>query len=118
MVELGGLRVEAGDGVAQAVAVGELREGHAAELVLAAEALDRAVAAEPLDATAQRVQRQIFHQLGENDLALVHGSAPWQLLESQTNRGKQPRVQVDDSRKNGITARKSNASAIVPITEI
>jgi hypothetical protein len=118
VIELGALRVEAGDGVAQAVAVGELGERHAAELVLTAEAFDRAIAAEPLDAPAQRVQRQMLHQLGENDLALIHRSSPSAAAQrSRTFAARRCHVQVDDSRKNRITARKSIASAIAPITD-
>jgi hypothetical protein len=39
------------------------------------------------------------------------------LQESQTITARARRVQVDDSPKNGITARKSSTSVIVPITD-
>ena len=117
MVELGGLRVEASDGIAQTVAVGELRERHTAKLVLAAETLHPAIAAEPLDTTAQRVQRQVVHQLRENDLALVHRSAPSRLRESRNLAARIRHVQVDDSPESRTIAANSIAPAIAPSTD-
>jgi hypothetical protein len=102
VVELAGLRIEARDRVAQAIAIGELGERHAAELVLAAEALDKAVAAVAVDRAPQRVERQMLHELREHQLALVHdaslpdkeGWTPAEILGSNQvgNSGKMPKT--------------------------
>ena len=116
MIELALLRVQARHRVAQAVAIGQLRERHAAELVLAAEALHRPVAAEPLDAAAQLCCGRCSISWAKTILPSYMARPPWWSRESQTFAARAHRVQVDDSNQNCITARKSIASAIAPIT--
>jgi hypothetical protein len=76
VIELGRLRLEAGDGVAQAFAEGQLGEGHAAQLALAGKALDAVIALEAGHAAPERVHRQVIHQLREYGLPFVHGRLP------------------------------------------
>jgi hypothetical protein len=76
VVELGRLRGEADLDVAQALPVRQLRESHRPELVLAREALDRAITAVTRHSAPKGVHRQVVDQLREHQLALVHVHAP------------------------------------------
>src|ERR1700743_287873 len=58
--------------VAQALAPGELGEGHAQVLIQAGEALDVTIPAVLDYQPAERVQRTMLHELREHILALVH----------------------------------------------
>ena len=71
VVELGVLGAQAGLDVAQALAIGQLREGHAQIPIEAGEASQPAIAAVAVDATAQAVHGQMVDHLGENDLACI-----------------------------------------------
>lgn len=82
MIELAALRSRAGFDVAQALAIGQLREGHAQVLIEAREALDLVLGLVARDAATKRVQRQVLHQLRENRLARVH-RRPRRLPEAQ-----------------------------------
>jgi hypothetical protein len=53
-----------------------LAKCHAAKLILTAEAANRSIAPEPIDAPAKAVERQVIHQLREYDPALVHRPSP------------------------------------------
>ena len=72
VIELGRLRTQARFDVAQALAIRELREGHAAQLSRATEIADAMIAAVTLDDAAEGLPRQMLHQLGEHQLANVH----------------------------------------------
>ena len=63
--------------VAKALAVGQLRESHAAKLVGTVEPLDAAVAVVSPNASIELVARQEIHQLRKNDPSGVHGQSPW-----------------------------------------
>ena len=79
VIELGALRPQAGLDVAQALAVGQLGEGHAEILIEAGKALDLVVAAIAFDTTAEAMKRQLIDELCEDELARVHepSSSPW-----------------------------------------
>jgi len=62
--------------VAQALAIGQLREGHAEVLIETREPLDLVLAGIPRDAAVKRVQRQMLHHLREYELAQVHRHLP------------------------------------------
>jgi hypothetical protein len=72
VVELLGHGSEADLDVAQALAVGELREGHREELVPAGEAAKSMVAAIPLHTVGKRLVRNEAHELREDGASLVH----------------------------------------------
>jgi hypothetical protein len=72
VVELGGLRTKAGCDVAQALAVGQLRERHAAKLISATEIADTMIAAVTLGDATEGLPRKMIHQLGEHQFADVH----------------------------------------------
>lgn len=72
VVELALLRPQAGLDIAQAVAVGELRERHAQELVETREALDFVMPAVTLHAAVKSLHRQVVGDLREDDLTFVH----------------------------------------------
>jgi hypothetical protein len=76
VVQLGALRPQAGFDVAQALAVGQLREGHAEILVEAAELLDPVVAVIARHAPSEGVERQVVHDLREDELAGIHPGLP------------------------------------------
>jgi len=76
VVELGMLGAQAGFDVAQALAIGELRKGHAQILVETAEALELVLAAIARDAASQAVQRQVADDLRENEPAGIHLAPP------------------------------------------
>jgi hypothetical protein len=58
--------------VAQTLAVGQLREGHAKELIATRESAHSTVAVVATDAAIEFVPWQKFHQLSKNDFAGVH----------------------------------------------
>ena len=76
VIELGALRTQTRLDVAQALAIGQLREGHAQVLVETREPLDLVLARVARDAAMERVQRQMLHHLREHELAQVHRSLP------------------------------------------
>ena len=76
MVELGGVGSQGFFDVAQALAVGQLREGEHQELIRARERLDLVLPSIALDTPAKRRERQVCHQLHEYQFASVHGYAP------------------------------------------
>jgi hypothetical protein len=65
---------QAGFDVAEALPIGELREGQGQELVQAREALYLVLAPVTLHATAEFRQRKEIQELGENRAACVHRS--------------------------------------------
>lgn len=95
VVDLLGYRPKTRLDVAQTLAVGELRKGHAEELVPAGEALHSTVAVAPPDQPPERVPRQVVHELSENGASLVH--LPLLLPGVAQDAGHVLRVQVDDS---------------------
>ncbi len=76
VVELGGLRTKAGCDVAQALAVSQLRERHAAKLIRATEIADTMIAAVTLDDATEGLPRKVIHQLGEHQFANAHARHP------------------------------------------
>ena len=62
--------------VPQALAVGELCEGHCKELIQTSEVLDFAISAVAFDATGKGGLGQVRHELRKNEFALMHWS-PW-----------------------------------------
>ena len=76
VIELGRVRTQARFDVAQALAKGELRKGHAQKLIQVRER-QRRIATRVLRHTApKRVQRQMLHQLSKHQLPRMHRSAP------------------------------------------
>lgn len=73
VVELARLGGEARLDVAQTLAEGQLREGHASELLRTGEALDPIIASIPSNDAVQGLSRCMFHDLGEQYVADVHG---------------------------------------------
>ena len=67
---------QAGLDVAQALAKGQLRKGHAQKLIPAGKALDFEVAVVSLNALPKFVRREKIHQLGENRFSGIHGRVP------------------------------------------
>jgi hypothetical protein len=96
VIELGRLGLETDDGVAQALAEGQLGESHAPQLVLTGEALDAVIAFEAGHAAPERVHRQMIHQLREYELSFVHGRPPAAVSDSEAGGSRQP-AQVDDT---------------------
>jgi hypothetical protein len=87
VVQLGRLRRQADFDVAQALAPGQLREGHAAELLGAGQGAHSMVAAVALDDAVEGLPGQEVHDLGEQGLADVHRSLrPKQGREGGANR--------------------------------
>jgi len=62
--------------IAQTVPIGQLREGHAQELIQARERFHLPLALISGHASAKRGQWKVLHQLREHELALVHQSSP------------------------------------------
>ena len=96
MIELGALRAQARFDVAQALAISQLRERHAQELIQAARTLDLALARVAATLRRKVVQRQMLHHLREHQLARVHRSP-----RAKSRAGSQiprPRVQVETSK--------------------
>ena len=72
MIELVALCLKTGFDIAQALPIGQLREGHASILILARKPLDVVVAIVALNTPSKSVQRKVFHRLCENEFACVH----------------------------------------------
>jgi uroporphyrinogen decarboxylase len=87
MEELGLMGAQAQLDVAQALAPGQLREGHAQELVEARKALHVALAAVLAHGTTEGRQRKLIHQLRKDESTLVHGVAPPEEATSLDERG-------------------------------
>jgi len=75
VVKLAGLSRQTHFDIAQALAVGQLREGHDAKLLGATEAARPVIAAVPIDDTMEGLPRQEVHGLREQGLAEVHGDS-------------------------------------------
>ena len=69
MIELVALGAQADLEIPQAATAGDLSEGHAEELIEAGEGADPAVAAIALNTAMERVERQVVHHLGEDELS-------------------------------------------------
>src|SRR6516165_5149395 len=76
VVELGGLRSQTSFDVAQALAIRQLRKGHAQELIQATEAANVEAATVLLDQSPESVPRRELHHLGKDQLASVHRRPP------------------------------------------
>src|SRR5579864_5261866 len=76
VIELGTLHTQTRFDVAQALAIGQLREGHREVLVETREPLDLVLAGIAHDAAMKRVQRQMLQHLREHELAQVHRYLP------------------------------------------
>ena len=72
VVELPALGAKASLDIPQALAVGELCECHAEELIETSKRLDLAVAVVAPHALAEGVQRHVLDDLGEDEFACVH----------------------------------------------
>ena len=78
VVELGAKRPQTGDDVAQALAVGQLREDHAEELIPAAEGANASIAFVASDTLAEFLGRQEVDKLAEDGLSAVQrGGSLW-----------------------------------------
>jgi len=78
VVELGGLAAQTGFDVAQALAVGQLRERHTQKLVETSEVFDLVLSVVTSDTSAESGQRQVRHHLRKYKFARVH----WQSSQS------------------------------------
>ena len=76
VVELGVLGAQTGLDVAQALAVGELGEGHAQILIETGKALHLVMAAIALDTAPEVTKRKMIDQLCKNESARVHKPPP------------------------------------------
>src|SRR5262249_59689454 len=76
MVELGAVCSQAGLDIAQALFPCELRKCHAQILIETREALDLVLAVVVSNTTPEGRQRQVLHDLRENEFALVHRRVP------------------------------------------
>jgi len=92
VVELVGQGAQAGFDVAQALAKGELREGHRKELVPAGEGAHPLVAVVPLHTAGEGLVRNKAHELREDSASLVHH--PLRCEVSQQNGCGQSRFQI------------------------
>lgn len=90
MVGLRALCPEARLDVAQALAIGELRERHRQILIEAGEALDLVRAAVAHSAAMKRGEGQVLHHLGEHVLALAHRNPRRAAAGSQDEVGRRP----------------------------
>src|SRR5436190_24184505 len=70
------MRAHTGLEVAQALAVGELRQGHRQELVAAREVLDVTIAVVLEHEPLKSLPRQKLHQLSEHKFACAHRPSP------------------------------------------
>jgi hypothetical protein len=103
VIELGRLAAQTGFDVAQALAMRELREGHAQELIDAGEALDVSLAAILRHQSAKSLPRHVLHQLSEHQSAGVHGgSQSW----------KKPKLRASRSSNRGHSKKASCACLI------
>src|SRR5271170_4845543 len=75
VVKLAGLSCQTHFDIAQALAVGQLREGHDAKLLGATEATRPVVAAVSIDDAVEGLPRQEVHGLREQGLAEIHGDS-------------------------------------------
>ncbi len=80
VIELVLLSSQTGFDIPQALAIGQLGEGHTEVLAEAGKLLDLEVAIVAIDTLMKNVERQMLHYLGENELAGVHSSALRTLL--------------------------------------
>jgi len=80
MIELVLLGTETGFDIPQALAIGQLGEGHTEILVETGKLFDLEVAVVTSDTLMKDVERKMLHYLGENELAGVHSSALRTLL--------------------------------------
>src|SRR5262245_13515014 len=85
VIELAGLCTETRLDVAQALAVGQLREGHSQKLVQAAEGAHVEIAAILCHQTTKGMPRRELHELGENQIATVHQHLPGKSRKSAEN---------------------------------
>jgi hypothetical protein len=76
MIELGGLRSQARLNIAQALAVRQLRKGHAQVLIQTRGALDLVLAGVVRHTATKSAERKMAHQLRKHELALMHGAIP------------------------------------------
>src|SRR5690606_11140147 len=106
MKQLGLMRAQADLDLAQAFASGELREGHAQELIEAGELLDVAMAVVAINATSKGGLRQMLHELREDVAIPVHGGFP---VESAQIRATE--VEIGTSPKTPIRAFQSTTCA-------
>ena len=74
VIELGALRPQACLDVAQALAISQLGEGHAKELIQAGKGFDLVIAVIFLDAATEIGQWQMIHELSKNRSTGIHGS--------------------------------------------
>jgi hypothetical protein len=91
--------------VSQRFAVSKLREGHGQELIEARKVLNFEVAVVECHATTERSQRQMSHDLSENEFALMH----WNSKRIQTAKSAkfQNRCSNRDQNKTSIYSNKS-----------
>jgi hypothetical protein len=75
VVKLAGLSCQTHFDIAQALAVGQLRESHDAKLLGATEAARPVIAAVSIDDAMEGLPRQEVHDLREQGLAEVHGDS-------------------------------------------
>jgi len=75
VVKLAGLSCQTHFDIAQALAVGQLREGHDAKLLGAIEATRPVIAAVSIDDAMEGLPRQKVHGLREQGLAEIHGDS-------------------------------------------
>lgn len=76
MIELAAKGIQTGHGISETLAVGQLRKGHAAELIRAGEVMDLVIAAVALHARAECVPGQDVHHLSEHRASGVHEPFP------------------------------------------
>jgi len=88
VVELLGDRSEARFDVPEALPKGQLGEGHGGELVPACEPPDPVVAAVALNQPAKRAPRKVVHELGEDELPLVHLPLPVEVAAAWAQGGR------------------------------
>src|ERR1019366_1447178 len=88
VIEFGTLCAQAYFDVPKALPIGQLREGHAQELVQAGKRLHFKLTLIACDATAKIGQRKMLHELRENQLALVHRST----LRNAASRGRKTKI--------------------------
>ena len=72
MVHFSGHGIQASDDVSQAFAVGQLGESHDAKVVGALESLDIVIAAIAVNTSLEASPREAIHDLGEDELSLIH----------------------------------------------
>ena len=90
--------------IAQRFPIGQLRECHSEELIQTREILDLVFAPMGSHASSKGGQRQIRHDLRENEFALMHGSLR---RISAKNANSAPRRSNRDQKKTSIYANKS-----------